>query len=136
MTFSLGKMLSRRTSDQTVSQVPSGHHSEHSHAEHHKAIPLPFVASPVDPEALKWVRNKKASADGAVVRSKTVAQFEAEAHTESALANRIFRKQHEASSLELFFDLFFVANLAIFTARSSHVDWQCELSLWLPETDY
>lgn len=107
-------------------EEPKGHHTEHGHAEHHQKAPLPFIASPVNPEALKWVRNKKASANGGVVRAKSVAAFESEAHTESALANRIFRKQHEASSLELFFDLFFVANLAIFTARSSHTDWGCE----------
>lgn len=128
MTVSLSKLVSSKSSNNVMHEEPVGHHSEHGHAEHHKAMPIPFIASPVDPEALKWVRDKKASANGAVLRSKTVAQFETEAQTESALAKRIFRKQHEASTLELFFDLFFVANLAIFTAKSAHTDWQCELS--------
>ena len=103
---------------------PEGHHSEHSHAESHKRGPLPFIASPIDPEALKWLANRKRQSSG-VGRSTTVAAFEA-AGTESALAQRIFRKQHEASSLELFFDLFFVGNLAVFTTLSAHVDMQCK----------
>lgn len=83
-------------------------------------------ASPVDPEALRWVRQKKrAGGGGGIQRARTVAQYDAEqshGKSESALAHRIFRKQHEASTLELFFDLFFVANLAIFTTKSAHVD--------------
>lgn len=121
MTVSLSKLVSKKSSRGTMHEEPIGHHSEHGHAEHHKATPLPFVASPVNPEALKWVEEKKAGSN-----SKSVLQFESDARTESALAKRIFRKQHEASTLELFFDLFFVANLAIFTARSAHTDWQCE----------
>lgn len=128
MALGLSKLVSKRPSNkrQSSTEKPQGHHSEHGHAEHHQKAPLPFIASPVNPEALKWVRNKKASAKGGVVRARSVAAFESDAQTESALANRIFRKQHEASSLELFFDLFFVANLAIFTARSSHTDWPCK----------
>lgn len=124
MTIGLSKLLSRGSSYDKMQEEPIGHHSQHGHAEHHKSTPLPFIASPVNPEALKWVQEKKAGSN-----SKSVQQFESDARTESALAKRIFRKQHEASSLELFFDLFFVANLAIFTARSAHVDWPCELYL-------
>lgn len=124
MTVGLSKLVSRQQSRRTLHEQAIGHHSEHGHAEHHKANPLPFIASPVNPEALRWVREKKAGSN-----SKSVQQFESDARTESALANRIFRKQHEASTLELFFDLFFVANLAIFTARSAHTDWQCKFSL-------
>ena len=97
-----------------------------SHAEHPKHKPLPFLASPVDPEALKWVAKKKRSGTG-VQRATTVAAFDAD-QSESSYAQRIFRKQHEASTLELFFDLFFVANLAVFTTKSAHVDLQCQYS--------
>lgn len=125
MAWSFGKSLKRETTKST----PKAHSSsppEHdeSHAEHPKHKPLPFLASPVDPEAMKWVARKKRSGRDAE-RGATIAQFEAE-RTESALAQRIFRKQHEASTLELFFDLFFVANLAVFTTRSAHMDLQCE----------
>jgi low temperature requirement protein LtrA len=64
-----------------------------------------------------------------VRRSRTVHQFESDQGTDSALAQTILRKQHEASSLELFFDLFFVGNLAVFTDIHAHVDAQCELPL-------
>ena len=131
MTFSLMKVLSRTQSSQTASTLhrnSSGeglHHSQHSHAEHHQKAHLPFIASPVDPEALKWLERKKRAASG-LARSTTVAQFESEGRdTESGMAHRIFRKQHEASTLELFFDLFFVGNLAVFTTKSAHVDGPC-----------
>lgn len=122
MTFDLVKVLSRSKSNQT-SMSEHGSHGG-SHAEHHKSKPVPFLASPVDPEALVWLEKKKRQSQG-VGRSTTVAQFEADAR-ESELAGRIFRKQHEASTLELFFDLFFVANLAVFTTLSAHVDLQCK----------
>ena len=130
MTFDLVKVLTRTTSSDTTATSNTfarGHHSTHSHAEHHKHAPLPFLASPVDPEALQWVRNRKRASTGGIQRAKTVAQFDAEhshGKSESALAHRIFRKQHEASTLELFFDLFFVGNLAVFTTKSAHVDLQ------------
>lgn len=104
-----------------------------SHAEHPRHKPLPFLASPVDPEALKWIAKKKRSGNG-VQRTTTVAQYEAE-QSESALAHRIFRKQHEASTLELFFDLFFVGNLAVFTTKSAHVDAQCEFRIQNAQTE-
>jgi hypothetical protein len=130
MVVSFGKSLKRQTSggahlSHTRSRSDSSidDHDE-SHAEHARHKPLPLLASPVDPQALKWVAKKKRSGD--MERAATVAQFDAE-RTESALASRIFRKQHEASTLELFFDLFFVGNLAVFTTRSAHMDLQCKL---------
>lgn len=134
MTFDLIKINKRKSHKpvpQDVDEIsgheapdgPEGHHSEHSHAESHKRGPLPFIASPIDPEALKWLaKRKRASGVG---KSTSAAAFEADG-TESALAQRIFRKQHEASSLELFFDLFFVGNLAVYTTISAHVDLQCK----------
>lgn len=97
-----------------------------------KADALPFIASPVDPKAYAWLHHKKLTdplVPGKVKRSRTVQQFESDQGTDSALAQTIFRKQHEASSLELFFDLFFVGNLAVFTDIHAHVDAQCKLSL-------
>jgi len=128
MPFNLGKLMSRSRSSDTVSTAPEAgiHHTEHSHAEHHAKAPLPFFASPVDPEALKWLERRKRASTG-LAKSGSVDQFESDTKiTESRLANRIFRKQHEASSLELFFDLFFVGNLAVFTTKSAHVDLQCK----------
>lgn len=42
----------------------------------------------------------------------------------------IFKKHHEASSIELFYDLFFVANLTTFTGNHEIEDKQCMLQ-WL-----
>lgn len=133
MTFALFKINKKKQSavheplhaepdEMTGHEAGEGHHSEHSHAEHQRG-PLPFIASPIDPEALKWLQKRKRASG--VAKATSVAAFEAEG-TESALAQRIFRKQHEASSLELFFDLFFVGNLAVYTTISAHVDVQCK----------
>lgn len=127
MAWSLGKSLTRDTARKRHhSRSVSADSLEHdeSHADHPKHKPLPFLASPVDPEAMKWVARKKRSGKD-IERATSAAQFEAE-RTESQLAKRIFRKQHEASSLELFFDLFFVGNLAVFTTKSAHMDLQCK----------
>lgn len=90
---------------------------------HYRKGAVPLIRSPVDPKAYAWLRRKKRTeptTPGPVRRSFTVAQFEAEHDTDSSLADRIFRKQSAASSLELFFDLFFVANLAVFTDNHEH----------------
>lgn len=126
MAWTLGKSITRTTSHDTAASRAHVTNLQHkgSHAEHPKHKPLPFLASPVDPEALKWLAKRKRTGKG-LQRATTVADYDAE-KSESALANRIFRKQHEASTLELFFDLFYVANLAVFTTKSAHVDLQCE----------
>ena len=101
------------------------------HKSHAGAIPI--IASPVDPKAYAWLRRKQmtqsseAPVHEKIRRSTTVAQFEQEG-SESNLAGRIFRKQHAAAPLELFFDLFFVANLAVFTTNHEHIDAQSELA--------
>ena len=130
MTFDLVKILGgppRGRVPGHARRIPQGHHSSHGHAEHHRHAPLPFLASPVNPDALSWARKRKHATPG-LKRSRTVAQFHEEHGKESALAHRIFRKQHEASTLELFFDLFFVANLAVFTTKSAHVNVQSKSS--------
>lgn len=37
-----------------------------------------------------------------------------------------YKKHHEASTIELFYDLFFVANLVYFTSMYEHVDAKCK----------
>lgn len=104
---------------QVITHVTSRESYKVHHGKHHdKAHACPFLASPVDPEAYKWLQRRRKHdplVAGKVKRSGSVKEFEDEQGTASHLAKRIFRKQHEASSLELFFDLFFVANLATFT---------------------
>lgn len=97
-----------------------------------RAYALPFISSPVDPKAYGWLHRKNLTdplVPGKVKRSMTVQQFENDQGTDSKLAKTIFRKQHEASSLELFFDLFFVGNLAVFTDLHAHMDALCK---WFP----
>lgn len=108
-----------------------------NHGEAHtRSGAIPLIASPVDPSAYAWLRRKRRNVQGdneaipgQIKRSFTVAQFEAEHDKESQLAGRIFRKQHAASSLELFFDLFFVANLAVFTTNSEHFSISSECTV-------
>lgn len=88
---------------------------------------LPLIRSPVDPKAYAWLRRRRQTEGGTpgkIRRSHTVAEFESE-HKDSKLAGRLFRKQEAASSLELFFDLFFVANLAVFTTNHGKFQLFC-----------
>ena len=124
MPLNIGRVFSRTSSaESTVTKGSLRRRSTHEHAKH---APLPFLASPVDPTAQQWAQRKARGVGQGIERTRTVAQFHEEHgddSTESAFAKRIFRKQHEASTLELFFDLFFVANLAVFTTKSAHVDF-------------
>lgn len=106
----------------------TSHGSSTDDEKHDVGHALPLVASPVNPEAYAWLKHQtytEALVPGKVRRSRTVAHYEAQQGTDSKLARAIFRKQKEASSLELFFDLFFVANLAIFTDVHKHIDGVC-----------
>lgn len=90
------------------SLYPGVHNSQHE-----KHGPIPLIASPVSPKAYNWLRRKEIEPKshgpvaGKVKRSATVRDFEEE-HSDSNLAEHIFRKQDAATSVELFFDLFFV----------------------------
>lgn len=48
----------------------------------------------------------------------------------------VFKKHREASSIELFYDLFFVANLATFTANHEISDKDCELLHAVPVLNF
>lgn len=71
---------------------------------------VPLIASPLDPKTTEWLQGKRDQNNLTLKRRPTVAQYEA-----NKASGGMFRKQAEASPLELFFDLFFVANLAVFT---------------------
>lgn len=102
-----------------LKQTPEGHGHSHN-PKHH----IPFIASPLDPKATAWINHKHESGNLTLKRRPTIAQFEAD-----RVSGGIFRKQHEASTLELFFDLFFVANLAIFTTNHQHESPLCKSSI-------
>lgn len=102
---------------QRLQQVNSHTSSEDYESNPNNVVPVrqhvSFIASPLDPKTTEWLQNKHKTSNFTLKRQPTVAQNEA-----LRIAGGIFRKQHEASPLELFFDLFFVANLAIFSFNS------------------
>jgi len=62
---------------------------------------MPWIKSPVHP----------------VVQSSSSDSFERTELSNRGSSTPIFKEHHEADSIELFYDLFFVANLATFTAN-------------------
>lgn len=72
---------------------------------------LPFFASPVNQELLE--------------ASNHYGSFRSDSTNHSSTP-RLYKHHEEASTIELFYDLFFVGNLAYYTAMHQHVDAQGE----------
>lgn len=98
----------------------------------HKAIHerrkyLPLLANPINKNA-RYV----ASGTSDLEKSTTDSSETLDATTLSGSERRsrgnaiIYKQHHEASTIELFYDLFFVANLAYFTAMYQHTDAECK----------
>ncbi|UPX10221.1 uncharacterized protein EKO05_0000891 [Ascochyta rabiei] len=89
---------------------------------------LPLLASPINEDAREALSNRASD-----VEKLTIAMGTAESLATTILAGNgrtssgnivIYKPHHEASTVELFYDLFFVANLAYFTAMHQHTDAQ------------
>ncbi|KAF3051838.1 hypothetical protein E8E11_007927 [Didymella keratinophila] len=89
---------------------------------------LPLLASPINEDAREALLTRHSD-----VEKTTIATSGAESSATTRLAGNgrtssgnivIYKPHHEASSIELFYDLFFVANLAYFTAMHQHTDAQ------------
>jgi hypothetical protein len=82
----------------------------------------PWIASPLAQEVPEH-NNPTVEKTPATER---VVEFNENQHdlhrTRSSPDEPVFREHHESSTVELFFDLFFVANLATFTANHEIVD--------------
>jgi hypothetical protein len=72
---------------------------------------LPFFASPVNEDALQALNHH--------------GSFRSDSTNESGTP-RLYKHHEEASTIELFYDLFFVGNLAYYTAMHQHVDAPCK----------
>jgi hypothetical protein len=107
----------------------TGHESTHS--AHGKKGYLPLLANPIHEDVLEVVSGN--SSDLENTNTQTCCTLESSNDTttlagngRTSRGNIIIYKQHtEASTIELFYDLFFVANLAYFTAMHQHTDAQC-----------
>ncbi|TID24474.1 hypothetical protein E2P81_ATG02780 [Venturia nashicola] len=90
---------------------------------------LPLFASPVNQESLEALHHYDPFPSGSTNHSSTP---------------RLYKHHEEASTIELFYDLFFVGNLAYYTAMHQHVDAQAVMAYlklftlmwftWLPTT--
>jgi hypothetical protein len=79
---------------------------------------LPWITGPLDEKA-DFARNEtsnetKLTAEGVVVELKTTGYQGSKEHAPDA---PVFIHHGESTSIELFYDLFFVANLSTFTAN-------------------
>jgi hypothetical protein len=75
----------------------------------------PWIKSPLHPTKHRLPRHQSAEATEKNANETLVDYNEHFFHEDNAEIP-IFRKHHEASTLELYYDLYFVANLSIFTA--------------------
>jgi hypothetical protein len=103
---------------------------ESTHSAHEKQGYLPLLANPINEDVLEVVSGNSSDLEKTNTHTSTLAS----SNDTSTLAgngrtsrgNIIIYKQHtEASTIELFYDLFFVANLAYFTAMHQHTDAEC-----------
>jgi hypothetical protein len=105
----------------------TGHESTHS--AHEKKGYLPLLANPINDDVLEVVGNswdlEKINTHTSTLDSSNDTTTLA-GNGRTSRGNIIIYKQHtEASTIELFYDLFFVANLAYFTAMHQHTDAEC-----------
>lgn len=83
----------------------------------------PWIASPLAQEASEHTSAiEKTQSTGHVVGFELAESHHELHHSHSGPDEPVFREHHESSTVELFFDLFFVANLATFTANHEIVD--------------
>ncbi|KAJ8117010.1 hypothetical protein OPT61_g1694 [Boeremia exigua] len=89
---------------------------------------LPLLESPINEDAQEMLSSRASD-----IEKMTTNTGEAGVSVTTMLAGNgrtssgnivIYKPHHEASSIELFYDLFFVANLAYFTAMHQHIDTQ------------
>ncbi|CAE7026387.1 hypothetical protein PTTW11_04065 [Pyrenophora teres f. teres] len=99
----------------------------HHHSGHAKdRTPLPLLANPINEDVLEVFSGnsdlEKTNTHTSILDSSNDTTTLA-GNGRTSRGNIIIYKQHtEASTIELFYDLFFVANLAYFTAMHQHTD--------------
>ncbi|KAF1940514.1 hypothetical protein EJ02DRAFT_504067 [Clathrospora elynae] len=107
------------------------HGSHHSgHVKQRRCLPL--VASPINEDVLEIVSHSTPDLQKMNTNSSTAhkSTLDGSDGTTTFAGNGrtsrgnviIYKQHHEASTIELFYDLFFVANLAYFTAMHQHTD--------------
>ncbi|KIW01884.1 uncharacterized protein PV09_06731 [Verruconis gallopava] len=107
-----GHFLSVRGRKPAVKSLPHRNGDSRGH--------LPLISSPLN--ATEDIVSELAdSPDQDKYKSRRPKSFDTISTTSSGNPN-IYKSHHEASTIELFYDLFFVANLAYFTAMHQHVD--------------
>lgn len=119
----------------TRRKVEAQHHHRHSshsaHAHSHKK-PLRLLANPINKDVRQFITSDSGDlekySNGNSSDTTTLA-----GDGKTSRGNVIIYKQHhEASTIELFYDLFFVANLAYFTAEHQHTDGQGTIDATIP----
>ena len=89
---------------------------------------VPWISSPVEKDRYKAVGGDGTPEDSTVCLNESGLAIEMTRRSSQNDFPR-FKKHHEASSIELFYDLFFVANLATFTANHEIEDRACTYNI-------
>ena len=95
--------------------------SKHNHGDHLERKRLPLVDSAVNEKIFEVL-----GSDGFPSLEKMKSRADSLATISSSGGPVLYKTHHEASTIELFYDLFFVANLATFTTMHQHVDAECK----------
>ena len=114
-----GRYLTVRRRQRTY-QPKHTHNDDHDHLERKR---LPWIESPVNEQIFEVL-----GSDGTPSLEKMKSRADSLASISTTGAPILYKTRHEASTIELFYDLFFVANLATFTTMHQHVDAECKLN--------
>lgn len=102
-------------------QAVNHHHGDSPREDHLERKRLPLIESPVN-DQLYDVLDSDGTPNLEKLRSRA-SVLPAISSTDGPI---LYKTRHEASTIELFYDLFFVANLATFTAAHKHSDAECK----------
>lgn len=102
-------------------QNAHNHHEEAPREDHLERRRLPLIDSPVNKQLYDVL-----DSDGALNLDKMRSRASDLPAISSTDGPILYKTHHEASTIELFYDLFFVANLATFTAAHKHSDPECK----------
>jgi hypothetical protein len=88
----------------------------------------PWISSPLDLNAMKVLSGDEPNGASKTYVGERIQEFNETHLHRSDSELLVFKRHSESSTIELFYDLFFVANLATFTANHEVVDGDCEIT--------
>ena len=95
----------------------------------------PWISSPLETNARDVLAQPESEEELKTESGDRVVEFRPTAHRRDSELP-VFKHHHESSTVELFYDLFFVANLSTFTSNHEINNAACRLPAQLPYRTY